>query len=115
MGEVVGIDHLGEDQRNSITNLNTLLRTHAAEVKCHHCQDASGADKTLCLIYSALRSNRNLRNPRIDPEGVGAERPSVLADEPGSAGSGAAPQRAARSGQRRLVPVTRRTTSMPRS
>ena len=28
-GEVAGIDHLGEDQRNSITNLNTLLRTHA--------------------------------------------------------------------------------------
>lgn len=56
-GEVVGIDHLGEDQRNSITNLNTLLRTHAAEVNCYHCQDASGADKTLCLIYSAYVPN----------------------------------------------------------
>src|ERR1039457_3239294 len=49
-GEVVGIDHLSEDQRNSITNLNTLLRTHAAEVTFHHCQDTHGVDKTLCLI-----------------------------------------------------------------
>jgi hypothetical protein len=36
-GEVLGIDHLVENQRNSITNLNTLLRTQAAEVKCHDC------------------------------------------------------------------------------
>src|SRR5436190_23887840 len=44
-GEVLGIDHLGEDQRNSITNLNTLLRNHAAEVKCHDCQDTTGAPR----------------------------------------------------------------------
>ena len=47
------LDHLGEDQRNSITNLNTLLRNHAAEVKCHDCQDTTGAPRTLCLIFSA--------------------------------------------------------------
>jgi predicted HTH transcriptional regulator len=62
-GEVVGIDHLGEEQRNSFTNLNTLLRTHAAEVKCHHCQDASGADRTLCLIYSAYLPNAICETP----------------------------------------------------
>ncbi len=67
-GEVVGIDHLGEDQRNSITNLNTLLRTHAAEVKCYHCQDASGADKTLCLIYSAYVPTAICETPESTPK-----------------------------------------------
>ncbi len=67
-GQVVGIDHLGEDQRNSITNLNTLLRTHAAEVKCHNCQDASGADKTLCLIYSAYVQNAICETPESTPK-----------------------------------------------
>jgi predicted HTH transcriptional regulator len=52
-GEVIGIDHLNEDQRNSITNLDTLLRNHAAEVVFHDCQDAHGTSKTLCLICSA--------------------------------------------------------------
>jgi predicted HTH transcriptional regulator len=52
-GEVLGIDHLNEGQRNSIMNLHTLLRNHAAEVIFHYCQDAKGRDKTLALIYSA--------------------------------------------------------------
>ena len=51
-GEVAGIDHLTEDQRNAVTNLNTLLRAHAAEVCFHGCQDAAGNDKTICLIYT---------------------------------------------------------------
>lgn len=67
-GEVLGIDHLGEDQRNSITNLNTLLRTHAAEVRCQHCQDAHGLDKTLCLIYSAYVPNAICETPETNPK-----------------------------------------------
>ena len=51
-GEVVGLDHLHEDQRNSITNIDGLLRSHAAEIKFHDCCDASGTDKTICLVYS---------------------------------------------------------------
>ncbi len=66
-GEVAGIDHLGEDQRNSITNLNTLLRTHAAEVKCYHCQDANGVDKTLCLIFSAYVPTAICETPESTP------------------------------------------------
>jgi hypothetical protein len=31
-GEVIGIDHLSEDQRNSITDVDTPLRNHAAEI-----------------------------------------------------------------------------------
>lgn len=66
-GEVAGIDHLGEDQRNSITNLNTLLRTHAAEVKCHHCRDAGGGEKTLCLIFSAYAPTAICETPESVP------------------------------------------------
>lgn len=51
-GEVVGIDHLNENQRNAITNLDTLLRSHAAEIKFHDCNDANDAAKTVCLVYS---------------------------------------------------------------
>lgn len=67
-GDVVGIDHLSEDQRNSITNLNTLLRTHAAEVRCYDCQDASGTDKTLCFIYSAYVPNAICETPESTPK-----------------------------------------------
>lgn len=56
-GVVVGIDHLNENQRNSITNLDSLLRNHAAEVVFHDCQDAEGNDRTLCLIYSGYVPN----------------------------------------------------------
>lgn len=67
-GEVLGIDHLSEDQRNSITNLNTLLRTHAVEVRCYPCQDASGVDKTLCFIYSAYLPNAICETPEGNPK-----------------------------------------------
>ncbi len=56
-GQVHGIDHLSEEQKNSITNLNNLLRAHAAEVCFHDCQDATGNDKTLCLIYTPYLQN----------------------------------------------------------
>jgi predicted HTH transcriptional regulator len=67
-GDVCGIDHLSEGERNSITNLDALLRTHAAEVKCHHCQDADGVDKTLCLIYSAYVPNAICETPGVSPK-----------------------------------------------
>jgi len=56
-GQVHGIDHLSEEQKNSITNLNNLLRAHAAEVCFHDCQDATGNDKTICLIYTPYLQN----------------------------------------------------------
>jgi predicted HTH transcriptional regulator len=56
-GEVIGFDHLSEDQRNAITNVDTLLRNHAAEISFLDCQDANGTDKTVCLIYSGCVPN----------------------------------------------------------
>jgi predicted HTH transcriptional regulator len=56
-GEVVGLDHLNESQRNSMTNLDVLLRCHAAEVRFYDCNDALGANKMVCFIYSGPVAN----------------------------------------------------------
>lgn len=66
-GEVVGIDYLNEEERNSITNLNVLLRNHAAEVKFYDCRDSNGNDKTLCLIYSGFVPNAICETPEDNP------------------------------------------------
>ena len=67
-GEVSGIDHLTEDQKNSITNLNNLLRGHACEVKDLDCQDTTGSDKTICLIYSPYLPNAICETPDATPK-----------------------------------------------
>lgn len=65
-GEVLGVDHLNEDQKNSFTNLNTLVRNHAAEVKLHDCQDAAGANRTICLIYAGYMPNAICESPETN-------------------------------------------------
>ncbi|MYI85094.1 MAG: transcriptional regulator, partial [Rhodothermaceae bacterium] len=50
-GTISGIDHLSEEQKNSLTDLNSLLHNQAAEVKFHGCRDNSGNEKTICLIF----------------------------------------------------------------
>ena len=50
-GTVNGIDHLSEKQRNSLTDLATLLHHQAAEPKLFECEDAYGNARTICLIY----------------------------------------------------------------
>lgn len=51
-GEVYGVDHLTEVQRNNVTDLNKLLLHHAAEVRFVDCRDVAGKPKTVCLIFS---------------------------------------------------------------
>lgn len=62
-GEIMGIDHLSEAQSNSITDLNSLLHTHAAEVRFYSCRDANDVEKTLCFIYSAYLPNAICETP----------------------------------------------------
>ena len=50
-GHISGIDHLLEDQKNSLTDFNTLLHHQAAEVKLHGFSDNSGNEKTICLVF----------------------------------------------------------------
>ncbi len=67
-GEVVGIDHLNEGQRNLIMDLNTLLRGHAAVARCYDCQDAKGNDRTICLFYSSYVPNAICETPGANPK-----------------------------------------------
>ena len=50
-GTVNGIDHLSEQQRNSLTDFATLLHHQAAEPKLHECVDTQDNSKTICLIF----------------------------------------------------------------
>ena len=51
-GEVLGVNHLTEEQKNSLTNIGTLLLNQAAEAKLHGCIDASGQRNAICLIFT---------------------------------------------------------------
>lgn len=50
-GIVNGIDHLLEDQRNSLTDFATFLHHQAAEAKLYHHVDDANNTKTICLIF----------------------------------------------------------------
>ncbi len=52
-GTVNGIDHLSEQQRNSLTDFATLLHHQAAEPKLHECVDTQDNSKTICLIFDS--------------------------------------------------------------
>ena len=51
-GDVEGINHLTEEQKNSLTNIGNLLHNQAAEAKLHGCADASGQNNAICLIFA---------------------------------------------------------------
>lgn len=50
-GTIAGIDHLSEDQKNSLTNFNILLHHQTAEAKLHKVRDKFGNEKTICLVF----------------------------------------------------------------
>ncbi|MXW32915.1 MAG: transcriptional regulator [Rhodothermaceae bacterium] len=50
-GSISGINHLSDQQINSLTNFGSLLHNQAAEARLHECNDNSGNKKTICLIF----------------------------------------------------------------
>src|SRR5256885_8616689 len=50
-GEVKGIAHLNDEQRNRITCVSVLVSNQAAKVKFFNCQNDSNAPDSICLIY----------------------------------------------------------------
>ena len=50
-GDVKGINHLTEEQKNSLTDIGTLLHNQAAEAKPHGCADGSGQSNAIYLIF----------------------------------------------------------------
>ena len=51
-GRVTGTKHLSEQQKNSLTNLDQLLRNQATEAKFHDCTDHTGAKNAICLVLT---------------------------------------------------------------
>lgn len=66
-GDVVGLDHLSESQRNSLTDIGALLHHQAAEVKLHHANDATGNPKIICLIFVPYTDNGICETPGTHP------------------------------------------------
>ena len=52
-GELCGVDHLSDAQRNSLTNIGQLLRNQTATVKLDECIDAANETKRVLLIHVA--------------------------------------------------------------
>jgi predicted HTH transcriptional regulator len=50
-GEVKGIDHLREDQLNSLCSLNNYLLNQSAKINIYDCQDEAGQPKKIALYY----------------------------------------------------------------
>jgi len=50
-GQVRGLRHLTEHQRNSLTRFDDVLVNHAAHVKLHDCASHEGAPDAICLVY----------------------------------------------------------------
>jgi len=50
-GEIRGINHLTDAQRNELSNIGQLLRHHSAKVRWHECTDHDGNTNRLLLVY----------------------------------------------------------------
>jgi predicted HTH transcriptional regulator len=50
-GEIKGISHLTDEQRNGITNISVMLANQAATAKFFDCQNELGLPDFVCLIY----------------------------------------------------------------
>lgn len=57
IGEITGINHLNEEQRNSLTDINNLLANQMATVKYVDCEDDEGKENKVILIFSSFVSN----------------------------------------------------------
>jgi len=51
-GVVVGIDHLSDNQRNSISRISDLLRNQSSTVRWHSCVDSDENENKVLLIYT---------------------------------------------------------------
>ena len=67
-GTVNGIDHLSEQQRNSLTDFPTLLHHQAAEAKFYQDDDAHRSQNTICLIYVPYIDNGICETPERTPK-----------------------------------------------
>lgn len=67
-GEVTGIDHLTEEQINSLTNISSLLKNQSARVKEYACKDKRDEPKTICFIYTPYTERLICETPEHSPK-----------------------------------------------
>ncbi len=67
-GEIKGINHLNDDQRNIITNIHALLSNQAATVKFFDCQNDSNTPDKICLIYVPHTEHNICETPGYVPK-----------------------------------------------
>jgi predicted HTH transcriptional regulator len=56
-GEVRGLSHLTDEQRNSIARPSDWLLNQNSRVKLHECSDSTGKAAKICLIYAPFTAN----------------------------------------------------------
>ncbi|MDI6711026.1 MAG: putative DNA binding domain-containing protein [Bacillota bacterium] len=66
-GIVSGIDHLSEDQRNSLMDFATFLHHQAAEARFYHYAEDPSNSKTICLIFVPYTTNGICETPGRNP------------------------------------------------
>lgn len=67
-GAVLGINHLSDYQRNNLTNVQQVLRNHAAQVKFVDCTDINGSPNLLLLIFVPFTSDAICETPENRPK-----------------------------------------------
>jgi predicted HTH transcriptional regulator len=67
-GEILGVNHLQEDQLNSFVNFNNLLRNQRAQANFQEFQDSNGKALKVCFIYSPYTSNAICETPSNSPD-----------------------------------------------
>lgn len=67
-GEIHGITHFTEQQRNAIGNIDTLLRNQAAQVRAHECTRADGQQTSVTLIYTPEATTGICETPGSRPK-----------------------------------------------
>ena len=67
-GTVIGIDHLSEDEKNSLTDFASLLLNQAAEPKVYECTDTGGNARTIFLIYVPYTAKGICETPERMPK-----------------------------------------------
>ena len=69
LGEVKGVNHLNDDQRKTITDLDQMLVSQSAQVNFVQCNDDSGKDNQICLIYVPYVENGICETSGKSPKG----------------------------------------------
>ncbi|MFN8512814.1 MAG: putative DNA binding domain-containing protein [Thermomicrobiales bacterium] len=67
-GEVKGIRHLSENQRNSLSNVNDLLINQDTRVRIFDCTDDEGNPNQICLLYVGRADRGICETPGTSPK-----------------------------------------------